>query len=198
MKKAIFIDRDGTLNEMVHDPDHGTLDSPRRPEQVALMPGAAEFLKALREDGWFLVVATNQPGIAKGTLTPPELKAVHARLADLLAAGGGRWDDLRVCTHHPDYGSPCDCRKPKPGLLLEAARAHGLDLSASWMIGDGLVDVRAGRAAGCRTILLTKLKLYHVERFFDMNGAEPDAVAGTLAEALRVIRGEHVPTRIKE
>ncbi len=195
MKKAIFIDRDGTLNEMVYDRTHGTMDSPRRPDQVALMPGAAEFLKQLRDAGYFLVVVTNQPGLAKGTLTMEELEAVNARIAKLLGASGARWDDLRFCPHHPDpgpggnpaYTKKCDCRKPLPGMLFAAAGAHGLDRKESWMVGDGLVDVQAGKAAGCRTVLVAKLKVSQVEKFFDTDGGEPDAVAGSLVEALDII-----------
>lgn len=189
MKKAVFVDRDGTLNDMVFDRDHGTLDSPRKPEQVTLIKGAGAFLRGLRDLGYFIALATNQPGIAKGTLTAADLEAVNGRLAALLAAEGGRWDDSRICPHHPQFGSPCDCRKPAPGLLTQAAREHEIDLRQSWMVGDGLVDIQAGRAAGCRTILVTKLKLYHVERFLQLEGREPDYVAGTLQQALRIIAG---------
>ena len=204
--KAAFVDRDGTLNEMVYDPVHGLLDSPRRPEQVVLMPHAAHFLKGLKELGYRVVIATNQPGIAKGTLTVPELDAVHARIAELLAAEGAAWDELVYSPFHPsggpwavkEYVMDSACRKPKPGMLLEAAQRLGLDLAQSWMIGDGLVDVQAGRAAGCHTLLLTKLKISQVEQFFDMEGAEPEAMAGNLREALEVIAGRRKPGKTKE
>ncbi len=185
---AVFIDRDGTLNEMVYDEVHGLLDSPRKPEQVMLMPGAGAFLKGVRALGYRIVVVTNQPGIAKGTLSAEDLQAVNQRLSELLAAQGGAWDDLQVCTHHSRSGPPCDCRKPKPGMLLRAAEEHRLDLGKSWMVGDGLVDVQAGRAAGCRTILLAKVKVQEIERFISMEGAEPDFVAAGLDEALPIIR----------
>ncbi len=196
MKKAIFIDRDGTLNEMVYDDTHGLMDSPRRAEQVRLVRGAGRFLKAARELGFMVIVVTNQPGIAKGTLTEAELDAVNRRLADLLAEEGGRWDELRYSPWHPQGGpggraefiGPSDTRKPAPGMLLEAAREHGIYLPASWMIGDGIVDVQAGRAAGCRTILLATVKLEQVERFVNMERAEPDHVARSLDEALEIIR----------
>lgn len=196
MKKAIFIDRDGTLNEMVYDDTHGLMDSPRRAEQVRLVPGAGRFLKAVREIGYLIIVVTNQPGIAKGTLSEADLDAVNRRLADLLAAEGGRWDELRYSPWHPQGGpggraefiGPSDTRKPAPGMLLEAAQEHGIDLSASWMVGDGIVDVQAGRAAGCRTILLATVKLEQVERFVSMEQAEPDHVARNLDEALDIIR----------
>ncbi len=182
---------------MVYNADHGTLDSPRLADQVRLVKGAGEFLRKLREAGYFTVLATNQPGIAKGTLSPEELSAVQQRLTELLKKDGGELDDVRICTHHPQYGSPCHCRKPLPGLLTDAAREHDIDLAQSWMVGDGLVDVEAGNAAGCKTILLTKLKLYHVERFFDTTHSEPYAVAGSLAEAFDIITGKKGPERKK-
>jgi histidinol-phosphate phosphatase family protein len=193
--RVAFVDRDGTLNQMVYDETHGTMDSPRRPEQVRLMSGAGAFLRGLREQGFRIVVVTNQPGLAKGTLTEPELAAVNARLADLLAADGGAWDELRYCPHHPKTGPgtvaayvrDCDCRKPKPGLLTGAAAAHTVDMAGSWMIGDGIVDVQAGRAAGCRTLLVCALKLNEIEKFVALE-AVPDAVAGSLAEALTIIK----------
>ena len=170
------------------------MDSPRRPEQVVLMPGAGAFLRGLREHGFRIVVVTNQPGLAKGTLTEPELNAVNTRLAELLAEEGGAWDELRYCPHHPKAGPgtvatyvrDCDCRKPKPGLLTGAAAAHSADMARSWMIGDGIVDVQAGRAAGCRTMLVCALKLNGIEKFMALD-AVPDAVAGSLAEALTII-----------
>jgi len=206
MRKAAFIDRDGTLNEMVYDAVHGIMDSPRRPEQVSLMKGAGEFLRRLRDEGYFIVVVTNQPGIAKGTMTMSELDAVNRRLAELLEKDGGRWDDLRYCPHHPDPGpagnpafkADCDCRKPKPGMLFDAVKAHDLDTGASWMVGDGLVDIQAGKAAGCRTVLVAKLKISQVEQFFDIEGVEPDAIAGNLKEAGDVILKGLKPGRRRE
>lgn len=198
MKPALFIDRDGTLNRMVYDSNHGIMDSPRRPDQVSLIPGAGVFLKEARHLGYFLVIVTNQPGIAKGTLTLPELDSVHQRLAELLdeEAAGARWDALYFSPYHPapgpggrsEYTGVTDCRKPEPGMLLKAAAEHDLDLSRSWMIGDGIVDVQAGRRAGCRTLLLTSLKIQQVEQFFDLSEAKPDHVVSTFAKALAVIR----------
>jgi len=195
MKPAVFIDRDGVLNEMVYDENHGLLDSPRRVEQVRMIRGAGVFLKNVREAGYLAVVVTNQPGIAKATLTLEELDAVHRELARQLEAEGGKWDDLYFSPYHPkpgingrpEYTRVSDCRKPGPGMLLAAASKHQIDLSKSWMIGDGVIDVQAGRAAGCRTILLTSLKIAQVEQFIDMENAMPDAVVKKLDEAWRII-----------
>ncbi len=196
MKRAVFIDRDGTLNRMVYDETHGLMDSPRRPEQVELIPGAGRFLKAVRDMGYLAIVVSNQPGLTKGTMTEDELLAVNERLADLLREEGGAWDDIYYAAYHPGGGPGArpayeergDWRKPAPGMLTAAADKHGIDLASSWMIGDGLVDVQAGRAAGCRTILLGNVKMEQVQRFVNTEGAEPDHVARDLEKALELIR----------
>lgn len=195
-RPAVFIDRDGTLNEMVYDDAHGLMDSPRRPGQVRMIRGAGRFLGALGRMGYLRVVVTNQPGVAKGTLSIDDLAAVNRRLAGLVEKDGGGWDDIRFCPHHPKmargrgaaYRKRCGCRKPAPGMLLEAAAEHGIDLRRSWMVGDGLNDVQAGNAAGCRTILISRLKIDQVEKFFELEHAMPFAVARDLNEALRIIR----------
>jgi D-glycero-D-manno-heptose 1,7-bisphosphate phosphatase len=196
MKRALFVDRDGVLNAMVYDADHGLLDSPRRPEQVRMIPGAGRFLAAARAAGWLTVVVTNQPGIAKGTLTVAELEAVHTELRRQVEAEGAGWDDLYYSPYHPkpgpggrpEYTRASDCRKPGPGMLLAAAEKHGIDCAASWMIGDGTVDVQAGRAAGCRTILVTDLKISQIEQFHNMAGAMPDLVVKNLDAAWEAIQ----------
>ena len=195
LRPAVFLDRDGTLNEMVYDETHGLMDSHRRPEQVVLIAGAAEFMRQARAMGYQLVVVTNQPGVAKGTLTVPELEAVNRRLAELLAAAGASWDALYFCPHHPQ-GRPgadpafvmeCDCRKPKPGMLLRAAAERQLDLAGSWMVGDGLNDVEAGKRAGCRTILVTGLKPEQLERYLGLNPGTTDAIVSRLVSAAELV-----------
>jgi D-glycero-D-manno-heptose 1,7-bisphosphate phosphatase len=156
---AIFLDRDGTLNELVADPLTGRPESPLRTEDVRLIPGAALAARSLIDAGWRLIGVTNQPAAAKGTVTMGELDAVQARVLQLLGAAGVSFEDFRICHHHPDGNSAalsvtCDCRKPKPGMLVAAAASHHLDLGCSWMIGDTDADVLAGTAAGCRTVLL--------------------------------------------
>jgi D-glycero-D-manno-heptose 1,7-bisphosphate phosphatase len=178
---------------MVYDETHGLLDSPRQPEQVRLIKGAADFLRGLSQAGFLTIVVTNQPGVAKGTLTLEDYYAVNRKIASLLATKKAAWDDIRFCPHHPkgarkQFVKKCNCRKPKPGMLLQAAEDQEIDLRQSWMVGDGLNDIRAGRAAGCKTILVTKLKLDQVERFFDLAGGEPDVIVPRLSEALKVIQ----------
>ena len=195
-RPAVFLDRDGTLNEMVYDDAHGMMDSPRKPSQIRMIRNAGRFLRSLEKLGYLRIVVTNQPGIAKGTLTQERLAAVNRRLAGMVEKDGGRWDDIRFCPHHPKvargrgaaYRKRCTCRKPAPGMLLEAAAEHGINLGASWMVGDGLNDVQAGNAAGCRSILITRLKIDQVEKFFELKHGMPFAVARDLNEALRIIR----------
>lgn len=158
-QRAAFVDRDGTINQLVPDRASGRAESPLDPREVKLIPGAAEALAALASTGWLLVGVTNQPAAAKGVATVADLQAVHRRVLSLLAAQGVRFDDFELCFHHPDglaaeLTMECDCRKPRPGMLLRAAAELDIDLAASWMIGDTESDVLAGTAAGCRTVLL--------------------------------------------
>lgn len=163
---AIFLDRDGTLNELVPDPISGKPESPLRVADVRLIPRAAEAAKRLIDVGWRLIGVSNQPAAAKGTVTLEELDRVQARVLELALAVGVEFEDFLTCRHHPqgvvpDLSRECDCRKPKPGLLLRAASTHAIDLSASWMIGDTDADVAAGTAAGCRTCLLENPQSRH-------------------------------------
>lgn len=141
MTRALFLDRDGTL---IVDVGY-----PRDPAAVALLPGAADALAALPGEV-ALVIVTNQSGLARGLVTPAEAAAVQAEVERQFAAAGVRFAGTYVCPHGPDDG--CRCRKPAPGMLLDAARALGLDLDRSLMIGDKAADVAAGRAAGCAAL----------------------------------------------
>jgi D-glycero-D-manno-heptose 1,7-bisphosphate phosphatase len=159
LRAAVLVDRDGVINQLVTDPVTGNPESPLQVSDVALVSGAVDALADLRDAGFALVGISNQPAAAKGTVGRDELLAVHARVVELVAAGGVEFDAFELCLHHPDGVIPelsgaCDCRKPAPGMLLRAAHALGLDLAASWMVGDTDADVVAGRRAGCRTVLV--------------------------------------------
>ncbi len=156
-QRAVFLDRDGTINKYV-----GFL---RKPEDLELLPGAAEAIKKINESGYLAIVVTNQPVIARGEVTVEQLDEIHNKLETLLGQEGAYLDAIYYCPHHPDKGFPgeipelkidCDCRKPKPGMLLKAAEDFNIDLSQSWMVGDDERDMEAGRAVGCRTKRLIK------------------------------------------
>ena len=151
LRRAVFLDRDGTLNV-----DTGYI---ARPEAVRLIPNAAEGARVLTRAGYALVIVSNQSGIARGMMTTEQADAVDAKVLDLLHERGVRIEATYRCPHLPhgkvtEYAVECDCRKPKPGLIAQAARDHGLDLARSWTVGDGSRDVEAGLAAGTRAVLI--------------------------------------------
>jgi D-glycero-D-manno-heptose 1,7-bisphosphate phosphatase len=181
---AAFFDRDGVVTELVPDPVSGRPESPLAVDQVALLPGAGAALRRLHEAGFLLVGISNQAAAAKATVPLSQLEAVQRRVLELLADEGVRPDGFRVCFHHPDgivdgLGGACSCRKPAPGMLLDAAAELGIDLSASWMIGDTDADVAAGKAAGCRTVLIEHPGSAHKRS----GTAEPDLTAADLPAA---------------
>lgn len=151
-QRAIFLDRDGTLNKYV-----GFL---RNIDELVLLPGVADAIKKINTSGYLAILVTNQPVIARGEVSLEELKEIHNKLETLLGQEGAYLDGIYFCPHHPhkgyegerpEYKIDCDCRKPKPGMLLQAARDFNIDLQTSWMVGDGENDVLAGIAAGCKT-----------------------------------------------
>lgn len=154
-QKAIFLDRDGTINKYV-----GFL---RKEEEFELLPGVAEAVKKINESGYLAIVVTNQPVIARGEVTYSQLENIHNKMETLLGKEGAYLDGIYFCPHHPHSGYDgevkelkidCDCRKPKPGMLLKAVEDLNIDLSQSYMVGDGENDIKAGKAAGCKTVLL--------------------------------------------
>lgn len=142
---AVFLDRDGVLSRaLVVD---GQPATPMRAAEFEVLPDVARICRSLHDDGFLLVVVTNQPDIARGLLPPAELSLMHAILKAQVPL-----DDIGVCPH--DDADGCSCRKPAPGMLFDAAREHGIDLAASFLVGDRWRDIEAGRRAGCRTILI--------------------------------------------
>ena len=190
MNRAAFLDRDGVLNELVIDPESGLPESPLEVEQVALIPGAARALARLSRAGYLLVGASNQPAAAKGKVALEQLEAVHARVLELLAREGVMFEQFRVCWHHPDgvidgLAGPCDCRKPAPGMLLEAMRELDIDPRRSWMIGDSDNDVLAAQAAGVRSVLIEYPPSVHKRR----GAASPSATAHDIGAAASLAVG---------
>lgn len=172
MRKALFLDRDGVLDELVYYADSNEWESPRRVEDIRLIPGAFEAVKRARAAGFEIVVITNQPSFAKGKISRESLEAVHAQIAGSLKS--------YVCYHGPADG--CDCRKPGTKFVDDAARELDLDLAQSWFIGDQDSDLACGRAAGMRVILIE-----HAHSAHKRGRIEPDFRALDLAAAI-----EHV------
>jgi len=142
--KAAFLDRDGTINRMLED------DYVKTWEELELLPGAAEAIRALNAKGYLVILVTNQRGIGKGVMTEEDLEQIHRRMRHELAAAGAQIDDIFYCPHNIE--DECPCRKPKPGLLLEAQAKWDIDLDRSVLIGDMESDMEVGRAVGCATI----------------------------------------------
>ena len=189
MKRAVFLDRDGVINPYVCNPEFGTIDSPATPDEFVLAAEVPQALKALHELGFLLIVVSNQPGIAKGRFSRELLEATTQTMN---VECGGLLDAVYYCLHHPQavlpqYRQACDCRKPKPGLLLQATREWDVDLASSYMIGDGMVDIQAGKAAGVHTIFIGSRKCYLCEEF-ERLGVVPDFVAENLNAAAEIIR----------
>ncbi len=191
-KKAVFLDRDGVINRMVYHTEFGFVDSPASPDEFELLPGVGEAVLLLNQAGWLVIVVSNQPGIAKGKYMPQVLEAIDRKMRAELAKHGAHLDAIYCCLHHPEaviekYRANCDCRKPKPGLLLKGGLDFDIDLKHSYMVGDGLTDIQAGKAAGCKTIFLGRLKCYTCHFMEDL-GAKPDFIASDLLAAVRLIQ----------
>ena len=155
-QKAIFLDRDGTINKYV-----GFL---RSIDQFELLDGVAEAIRKINSSGYLAIIITNQPVIARGEVTTEQLNLIHNKMETELGKAGAYIDGLYYCPHHPDKGFvgevpelkiECDCRKPKPGLILKASQDFNIDLSSSWMIGDRKNDVGCGQSAGCKTVFIS-------------------------------------------
>jgi D-glycero-D-manno-heptose 1,7-bisphosphate phosphatase len=191
-----FLDRDGTINEEV--------DYLRTPEQLRLIAGAGPAIRSLNQHGILTCVISNQSGIARGFLTENDLIPIHAKLEEELRVSHARVDRIYYCPHHPTEGRPpynvtCECRKPAPGMLLQGAKELGIDLGRSFVAGDRIVDVQAGKAVGATTILvltgygattLQECRREHVE---------PDYTVPSIVEAieciLRKVQSENATTR---
>jgi D-glycero-D-manno-heptose 1,7-bisphosphate phosphatase len=145
MNRAAFLDRDGVINRKARKGEYIT-----RWEEMEFLPGVAEAIALLNSSDFRVIVITNQRCVAKGQISIPELESLHHRMVSELAKQGARIDAVYYCPHEKE--PRCDCRKPAPGMLKDAARDHDIDLGQSWMIGDSDIDIEAGKAAGCKTV----------------------------------------------
>ena len=177
-QKAVFLDRDGTLNRYI-----GFL---RNADEFELLPGVEDAIRRINASGFLAIVATNQPVIARGEVTAVQLDEIHSKMETLLGRSGAYIDGLYYCPHHPDGGFEgevselkiqCDCRKPKPGMIFQAAEDFHIDLAASWMVGDSRSDIQCGINAGCRTVLIGE----------SSQDCGQDYTAASLSEAVQII-----------
>lgn len=190
--RAAFLDRDGVL---VADTD-GPARRPRR-----LLAGVGLAVAELTRRGWITVVVTNQPVVARGQRTEEEVEADNAAIGALVAGAGGRIDAFYVCPHHPqaeqiEYRVDCDCRKPRPGLLIQAAADLGVDLGRSVMIGDRMTDLEAGSRAGCGQLILVETGMHtrpRIQTDAPPLAVTPDARVDDLAAAIKLVLGALTP-----
>jgi len=194
LQKAVFLDRDGTIAKDVH--------YCRRVEDFEILPHVPEAIRLLNQEGYKVVVITNQSGIARGYFSEATLSLIHRKMVATLERAGAHIDAVYVCPHHPDEG--CDCRKPSPTLAIRAVADIGIALDQSYMIGDDPKDVKAGRAAGCRTILLAADPAQQREDLqgicdhaaadlFDAVGWLLEDAAGRFLEGAPIAKGRRAP-----
>ena len=181
MKKAVFLDRDGVINEKAPEGRYIT-----KWEQFHVLAGVAEGVHLLNQAGHCVIIVTNQRCIAKGIVTVADLESMHRHMVEVLAGAGATIDGIYYCPHEME--TSCSCRKPAPGMLLEAARSRNIDMTASWMIGDSDIDVEAGRNAGCKTArILTTGRTGGETANSRIKPIPADIVASSLLDAVRQI-----------
>ena len=172
MKRAFFLDRDGVINRNAAEGDYIL-----RWEDVEILPDVSEAIAIIKRAGFDTVIVTNQRCVAKGLISEAELESIHARMREELARAGAAIDAIYYCPHEAE--PPCRCRKPKIGMLLDAAHDRGIDLSASWMVGDSQKDIEAGAEAGCSTV--------HIAGGGKKSSRKANLTAANLLEAVKKI-----------
>jgi D-glycero-D-manno-heptose 1,7-bisphosphate phosphatase len=192
--KAVFLDRDGVINELVYHQEQGIIDSPFTLEQFKLLPGIAEAIKKFQKSGYKVFLASNQPGIAKNHLSRETFEKIRQKMITVLAKEGATFDGEYYCFHHLEakvesLKTDCTCRKPKPGMLLQAAKENSISLAESWTIGDGLIDIVTGKLAGTHTALIGREKC-QICKLMDENNARPDIICANLLEVSQLITKE--------
>jgi len=184
-RKAVFFDRDGVLNKTTVDLDALKSYAPTDPEQLEVFPEAYDIIKQLKIEGFAIIIVSNQPDIALNKIDEVIRKKLEEKFVIIISQKGVQVDRIYYCNHHPNgtnpnYPKDCDCRKPKPGMILQAAVEWSLDLKSSWMIGDTDKDINAGQAAGCKTILL-------VRPWSVADNCQPDYSVDNLEDVLDII-----------
>lgn len=192
ISKAIFLDRDGVINEMVFLAEHGFVDSPTDAEQFKLIKGVLKAIKIAKRLGYKIIIISNQPGIAKGYYKKNEFEKIRKKMFLKFAKAEIVIDGDFYCLHHPNaklikYKKRCLCRKPKIGLIKKAVKIHNLDLKKSFFIGDGINDMESAKKAGCKSIFIGNINST-VTKLFKEKNIEPEYVVKNLLEAIQFIK----------
>lgn len=187
MKKAVFLDRDGVINQLIFNTKTGEYESPHFVDDLVIYPYVAKSLIELKSYGYMLFLISNQPSYAKGKTTFENIKAIHNEIHSCMVGNGIKFDDYFYCYHHPngtvpEYTFECQCRKPKPFFLQEAGKKYGLDMARSWLIGDQDSDIFCGKAGGVRTILINNEHSSHKR-----GKSRPDYQTDNLLSAVELI-----------
>ncbi|MFA5628917.1 MAG: HAD family hydrolase [Dehalococcoidales bacterium] len=192
MNKAIFLDRDGVINKLIYHQEQGIIDSPFLVSQLEIIQNVPQAIRMFRQSGYKIIIVSNQPAIAKKQMSEKTFEAIRLHLLNELVKENASIDADYYCLHHPEAIVPdlkqvCECRKPNPGLIFKAAREFNIDLKSSWMIGDGLTDIQAGKSAGCCTILIGKQKC-ELCRYMEEHSVKPDYICPNLLQAVSVVK----------
>ena len=193
MNRAVFLDRDGVINAMVYNTEFGLVDSPANPREFILLPRVPEAIRAINSLGFLAVVISNQPGIAKGKFSESLLEAMTHQMISELAAHGSRIDSVYYCYHHPEgvidaYRKICDCRKPKPGMLLRAAQELDIAVDQSYFIGDGITDMQAGQEAGTTNLLVYPSSKCYICEELIRHHVQPHYIVASLHDGVKLIQ----------
>jgi D-glycero-D-manno-heptose 1,7-bisphosphate phosphatase len=186
MVQAVFLDRDGTINE-----DVGYVS---KPEELMIYPWAASAVRLINQAGMKAIVITNQSGVARGFCSEQEVEKIHQRMIEEIAQSGAWIDAVYYCPHHPEIGDEryrmaCECRKPRSGLLHKAAREHGIDLARSYVIGDKTSDIELGQSEGLRSVLVLTGYGRETLKLLEGMSVKPSIIAENLLEAVKAILG---------
>lgn len=195
MNKAIFYDRDGVIVKMVYDLENDLIRTVKNSSEIDFVPGIFDLLKYTKTLGYKNIIVSNQPDIGIKKISEKNFNNIKEVLSQKLKKEGSTIVAEYYCFHHPfasieKYKQVCDCRKPKPGLFFKAAQEHNIDLSKSWMIGDGVNDILAEKAAGCKTILLANLEESEYLRILEekLHGIKPDYIVRRLQDIIKIIK----------
>jgi len=191
MNRAVFLDRDGVINQIVYHQEIGVLDTPFHPAQFKLLPGVIKALRRINSLGFKTILVSNQPGVAKKHMRLENFWKIDQKMRKELAQKKASLDAVYYCLHHPQgddkrFKKICNCRKPKPGLILKASKELRVDPKSSYLVGDSLIDIQAGKKAGCTTFLLGNHKC-DLCKFIEEKNNRPDFIVKDLYQAVKLI-----------